>query len=75
VAAQTDPAEVVAGFGLALLSAYALSWLAAYVGLLAKGVESAQSFGFLLFPLSFVSNALVPSRGCQVGCVPSPTGT
>jgi ABC-2 type transport system permease protein len=56
--------QVVAGFGVALLFAYALSWLAACVGLWAKGVESAQSFGFLvLFPMAFVSNALVPTRG------------
>jgi ABC-2 type transport system permease protein len=54
----------LAGFGVALLFAYALSWLAACVGLWAKGVETAQSFGFLvLFPISFVSNALVPTRG------------
>ncbi len=55
---------LVAGFGVALLFAYALSWLGACVGLWAKGVETAQSFGFLvLFPLSFVSNALVPTHG------------
>jgi ABC-2 type transport system permease protein len=54
----------LAGFGVALLFAYAPSWLAACVGLWAKGVETAQSFGFLvLFPISFVSNALVPTRG------------
>lgn len=56
--------SVVAGVAVALFFAYALSWLAACVGLWAKGVESAQSFGFLvLFPLSFVSNALVPTGG------------
>jgi ABC transporter DrrB family efflux protein len=56
--------EMLAGFGVALLFAYALSWVAGCVGLWAKNVESAQSFGFLvLFPLSFVSNALVPTRG------------
>jgi ABC transporter DrrB family efflux protein len=54
----------VARVGVALLFAYALSWLGACVGLWVKGVEAAQSFGFLvLFPLSFVSNALVPTRG------------
>jgi ABC-2 type transport system permease protein len=60
----TDAGHVLAGFGIALLFAYALSWLAACVGLWAKGVETAQSFGFLvLFPISFVSSALVPTRG------------
>ncbi|HYW23173.1 MAG TPA: ABC transporter permease [Terriglobales bacterium] len=58
------PGHALAGFGVALLFAYALSWLAGCVGLWARGVETAQSFGFLLlFPLSFISNALVPTRG------------
>ncbi len=60
---EAGPAAMLAGFGIALLFAYALSWLAACVGLWAKGVETAQSFGFLvLFPISFISNALVPTR-------------
>jgi ABC transporter DrrB family efflux protein len=61
---ETGIGHIVAGFGIAILFAYSLSWLGACVGLRAKGAESAQSFGFLvLFPLSFVSNALVPTRG------------
>lgn len=61
---ETGVGETLAGFGVALLFSYALSWLGGCVGLWAKGVETAQSFGFLvLFPLSFVSNALVPTRG------------
>ena len=61
---ETGVGEVAAGFGVALLFAYALSWLAGCVGLWARGAETAQSFGFLvLFPISFVSNALVPTRG------------
>jgi len=60
----TGVTETLAGFGVALLFSYALSWLAGCVGLWARGVETAQSFGFLvLFPLSFISNALVPTRG------------
>jgi ABC-2 type transport system permease protein len=60
----TGIGDVLAGFGVALLFAYALSWLAGCVGIWAKGVETAQSFGFLvLFPISFVSNTLVPTRG------------
>lgn len=61
---ETGVGEIAAGFGVALLFAYALSWLAACVGLWARSAETAQSFGFLvLFPLSFISNALVPTRG------------
>jgi ABC transporter DrrB family efflux protein len=60
----TGPLEIAAGFGVALLFAYALSWVAACAGLLASGVESAQAFGFLvLFPMAFISNALVPTTG------------
>ena len=61
---ETGTSGFLAGLGIALLFAFSLSWLGACVGLWAKGAESAQSFGFLvLFPLSFVSNALVPTNG------------
>jgi ABC-2 type transport system permease protein len=61
---ETGSGGFLAGCAVALFFAYALSWLAACVGLWAKNVESAQSVGFLaLFPLSFVSNAMVPTRG------------
>ena len=52
-----------AGFALVLFFAYSLSWIAACVGLNSKSPESAASFGFIvLFPLAFVSNALVPTQ-------------
>ncbi|MBV8462134.1 MAG: ABC transporter permease, partial [Acidimicrobiales bacterium] len=55
--------SVVGGFLLMLLFAYALTWIAAIVGLNSKSPESAASFGFIvLFPLSFVSNSLVPTQ-------------
>jgi ABC-2 type transport system permease protein len=55
--------SVVAGFGVALLFAYAMSWGCACLGLVSKGPESAQSVGLLiLFPLAFVSNAMVPTQ-------------
>lgn len=60
----TSVPEIAAGFGVALFFAFALSWACACVGLWARGVESAQGVGFLvLFPMSFVSNALVPTGG------------
>jgi ABC-2 type transport system permease protein len=53
----------IGGFALVLLFGYALSWGCACLGLVSKGVETAQSFGLLvLFPLTFVSNALVPTQ-------------
>jgi ABC transporter DrrB family efflux protein len=62
---RTDagPASVAAGFAVALLFAYALSWACACLGLVSKGPESAQSVGLIiLFPLAFVSNAMVPTQ-------------
>jgi len=54
---------LLAGFGVALLFGFALSWFGACIGLAVKGPESAQSIGLIiLFPLAFVSNAFVPTN-------------
>ncbi|HXZ61278.1 MAG TPA: ABC transporter permease [Acidimicrobiales bacterium] len=54
--------SIVAGFLVVLFFAYALAWVAAIVGMNSKSPESAASFGFIvLFPLAFVSNAMVPT--------------
>ena len=54
---------VIGGFALVLLFVYALSSIAACVGLTSKSPESAASFGFIvLFPLAFVSNGMVPTH-------------
>lgn len=56
--------SVVAAFGIALLFSYALSWACGCIGIISKGPESAQGVGLLiLFPASFVSNAMVPTLG------------
>jgi len=61
--AGASVASVVGGFAVVLLFAYSLSWVAACVGLNSKSPESAASFGFIvLFPLAFVSNAMVPTQ-------------
>jgi len=55
---------VLAGLGIAVLFAYAMSWLMACVGLTVSDPESAQGIGFLvLFPIAFVSSAMVPTGG------------
>jgi ABC transporter DrrB family efflux protein len=60
---DSNPASVIAGFAVVLFFAYALTWIAACVGLNSKSPESAASFGFIvLFPLAFVSNAMVPTQ-------------
>jgi ABC-2 type transport system permease protein len=54
--------SVLGAFGVALLFSYALTWPTACLGLIAKAPESAMSIGFvIIFPLAFVSNALVPT--------------
>jgi ABC-2 type transport system permease protein len=58
------PLSVVAGFGVALLFSYALSWACACLGVITDGPESAQGIGLvILFPLAIVSNAMVPVVG------------
>ncbi len=46
-----------------LLFGFAMSWVGAYLGLIAKSVQSAQSTPMIwLFPIVFVSNAFVPTQ-------------
>ncbi len=57
----TNFGEFLAGIGIALLFAYALSWFFALIGLAAPNSETAQVMAFpLLFPLTFASSAFVP---------------
>jgi len=49
------------GIGLALLFAYAMSWLGVWLGMLVPTVEVGQQVAFTaIFPLTFLSNAFVP---------------
>ena len=55
--------SIVGAFAIALFFSYAVSWACACLGLVSKGPESAQSLGLIvLFPLAFVSNAMVPTQ-------------
>jgi ABC-2 type transport system permease protein len=55
-------AATAAGFAIFMLFSYAVSWACACLGIVSKGPESAQGIGLvILFPLAFVSNALVPT--------------
>jgi ABC-2 type transport system permease protein len=50
--------------GLSLLFAFAMTWVGACAGMLLRSPETAQAMGFVFFlPLSFVSNAFVPTQG------------
>jgi len=50
--------------GLILIFTFAISWLSAILGLLAKTVEAVMWISFMLvFPLTFASSAFVPTEG------------
>ena len=59
---RTGIPELLAGIGLLLLFAFAMSWIGVWVGLAVPTVEVAQQVGFtVLFPITFVSNVFVPT--------------
>jgi ABC transporter DrrB family efflux protein len=61
--------DVALAFALVLGFAYVFSWISAYVGLLVRDPETAQSIGFIwVFPLVFASSAFVPT-GSMPGIV------
>ncbi len=55
--------RAIGGFALLLLFGFAMSWVGAYFGLVAKSLQAAQSLPMIwLFPVVFVSNAFVPTQ-------------
>jgi ABC transporter DrrB family efflux protein len=57
------PLNAIGSVLVVALFGFALSWIFAYVGLIAKGPEAAQSAGFIaIFPLVFASSIFVPVR-------------
>ncbi len=57
---RTDILQFLAGVGLLLLFAFAMSWLGVWLGLSVPTVEVAQQVGFtVLFPITFISNVFV----------------
>ncbi|WP_300400215.1 ABC transporter permease [Nocardioides sp.] len=55
--------DMMAGFLLLLLFAYAISWVMAFIGLLVPSVEVINNASFIvIMPLTFVSNAFVPQE-------------
>lgn len=54
--------------GIVLLFTFAISWMSAIMGLLAKSVEAVQWMGFfLIFPLTFASAAFAPTETMPKG--------
>jgi ABC-2 type transport system permease protein len=58
---HTGIGALLAGIGLLLLFAFAMSWLGIFLGLSVPTVEVAQQAIFtVLFPITFISNVFVP---------------
>ncbi len=56
--------DALFAFALLLLFAFAISWCGACLGMVMTNVETAQATAFMIFlPLTFVSNAFVPTQG------------
>jgi ABC-2 type transport system permease protein len=59
---NSSPVEFIGGLALLLLFSYAFSWVMALLGMSVKTPEVINNASFMiLFPLTFVSNAFVPS--------------
>jgi ABC-2 type transport system permease protein len=59
---RSSPLEGLAGVVLLLAFAYALSWVMVFIGLTVRSPEIINNVSFIvLFPLTFISNAFVPS--------------
>jgi ABC transporter DrrB family efflux protein len=59
----SEPAyDLALAFALVLGFSYVFSWISAFVGMLVRDPETAQSVGFIwVFPLTFASSAFVPA--------------
>jgi ABC-2 type transport system permease protein len=60
---NSSPEEFFAGLALLLLFSYAFSWVMALLGMVVRTPEVINNASFIiLFPLTFISNAFVPSE-------------
>ncbi|MFI2751813.1 ABC transporter permease [Cellulomonas sp. P22] len=58
---HTSAFEALAGFGLLLVFAYAISWIMAWVGMLVPSPEVVNNASFvIIFPLTFIAITFVP---------------
>ena len=59
---HTDVPHALAGFGLLVLLAFAMLWIGMLLGTLARSADAVTGIVFIvIFPLTFVANAFVPS--------------
>ena len=77
---HTGLPELLLGFGLLLLFAFAMAWLGVWLGLSVPSVEVGQQVVFTtLFPITFISNVFVPPQSLPTWLQPfaewNPTST
>jgi ABC transporter DrrB family efflux protein len=61
---ESGAADTLAGFGLLLLFGFAMCWLGAFVGLIVRTPDVANTIGMMvIFPLTFISTVFVPTEG------------
>jgi ABC-2 type transport system permease protein len=61
--AHRGAADTAAAFALLILFQYAVTWTGAFLGLLVKNEATADNLVPLVFPVTMVSNAFVPTSG------------
>ena len=60
--------DAIAGFALLALFAAAMIWLGTLIGVIARSADAVQGIAFMtIFPLTFLSNAFVPTEGLPDG--------
>jgi ABC-2 type transport system permease protein/oleandomycin transport system permease protein len=65
---QDGPLHALMALGLVLLFGHAMQWVYAWIGLIVKDAETAQSAGFIwVFPLVFASAIFVPTQTMPSG--------
>jgi ABC-2 type transport system permease protein len=77
---HTGVPELLAGYGLLLLFAFAMAWIGVWLGLSVPSVEVGQQVAFTtLFPITFISNVFVPPQSLPTWLQPiaewNPTST
>ncbi|CAN5500396.1 ABC transporter permease [soil metagenome] len=77
---HTGLPELLAGYGLLLVFAFAMAWLGVWLGLSVPSVEVGQQVAFTtLFPITFISNVFVPPQSLPTWLQPiaewNPTST
>ena len=61
---------------LAIIAGWSLAWIFTWFGTVGKSAQGVQGISLMvMFPLTFLSNAFVPTETMPAGCEPSPRST